>query len=326
MMCFIKRSIPALACILIITAAGACSLPIPGAVLTTQVDPSGRPLNSSTVFSVDTPRILCPVGTAGLAATSRMSAHWLYNANGAWKTLKEESFGVAGAHTIIFSINAPAAGWQQGDYAIRLLLDGQEVSQTGFSVRLNENVALPVINNFTATPLTVTSGQPLTLSWNVSGASRVFIEPDIGGVDAGGSRTVTPQADTAYTITALSSGGPALKSVSVQVLPPVTESADLTVVDVFREVSMVYYTVLNNGTASSKPSSANLYVGMNIMASGYIPPLVPGEWRTLVFGTFSWSYANTTPATVCVDTENENGAANAENKCLTRALAGARVF
>jgi len=308
------------------TAAGACSLPTPGAVLTTQVDSSGRPLNSATVFSVDTARIFCPVSTAELPAASELSARWLHNDNGSWKTIKEESFSVAGASNIIFAINAPSAGWRQGDYAIRLLLDGKVVSQTGFSVKLNENAALPVINNFEATPMTVTSGQPLTLSWNVSGASRLNIEPDLGSIDAGGSRTITPGGDTTYTLTAINSGGPASKSVSVKVLPALTEQANLAAIDVFREASMVYYTVRNDGPATSKPSSAKLYVGMNMVGSGYIPPMAPGEQRTLVFGTFSWRYTYTTPATVCVDTQNENGAANAENKCLTRPLAGASVL
>jgi hypothetical protein len=312
-------------CLLII-AASACSPSIQEAVLATQVDSAGRPLNSATIFSVDTPRILCPVSTAGLPASAMVQAKWLFYEGTAVKLLKEESFPAAGAAYIVFAVNAPESGWRQGSYAVRLLLDGKQSTEKQFSISLNEGASLPLINNFSATPDTVTAGQPLTLSWNVNGATRVSISPDIGSVEAGGSRTVTPRADTAYTITALSSGGPASKSVSVKVLPPVTESADLAVVDVFREASMVYYTVRNNGSAISKPSSANLYVGMNVMGSGYIPPMAPGEQKTLVFGTFSWSYAYTTPATACIDTQNENGAANGEFKCLTRALAGARVL
>jgi len=310
----------------LLAAALSCAPALPSAVLTTQVDSTGKPLNSATVFSVDTPRILCSVGTAGLPATAVVQANWLFNDGVSWKTLKEEFFPVAGASYIIFAINAPATGWLQGNYTVNLLLGGQELTARQFSVKIAENAPLPVINNFSATPATVTLGQPLTLSWNISGASRISIDPDIGSVDAGGSRAVTPKAGTTYIITALSSGGPSSKSISVQVLQPATGSADLAVTDVFREASMVYYTVRNNGTAASQPSSANLYVGMNTVASGYIPPIAPGEQKTLVFGAFNWSYGNTTPATVCVDTQNENGPSNAEYKCLTRALAGARVL
>ena len=317
---------PALACLSVMAAVLSCAPAIQGATLTTQVDSTGRALNSATVFSMDTPRIICSVSTAGLPAPAAVQAKWLHNDGTSWKTLKEESFPAAGAAYIVYAVNAPDNGWRQGNYAVRLLLDGKESAEKQFSIKINENASLPLINNFSATPGTVTAGQPLTLSWNVSGATRVLISPDIGSVEAGGSRAVTPRADTTYTLTALSGGGPSSKSISVTALPPVTESADLAVVDVFREASMVYYTVRNNGAAAAKPSSASLYVGMNVMGSGYIPPLAPGEQRTLVFGTFSWSYANTTPATVCIDTQNENGPSNAEYKCLTRALAGARVL
>ena len=295
-------------------------------VLTTQVDSAGKALNSSTVFSVDTPRIICSVSSAGLPSTTTLQALWLYSDGAAWNTLKEESFPVAGAAYMVFAVNAPDPGWRQGNYAVRLLLDGKQSAERQFSIKINESASLPLINNFSATPDTVTAGQPLTLSWNVSGASRVSISPDIGSVEAGGSRAVTPKTGTTYTITALGSGGPSSKSVSVQVLPPAFETADLAVMDVFREASMVYYTVRNSGSAVSKPSSAKLYVGMNVMCSGYIPPMAPGEQKTLVFGTFSWSYAYPTPVTVCADTQNENGPSNGEYKCLTRVLAGMQVL
>jgi hypothetical protein len=320
----IYRTALAMVCLLI--AELACAPAIQNIVLTTQVDSPGRPLNSSTVFSVDTPRILCSVSTAGLPASAAVQARWLYNDGVSWNTIREEAFPAASAAYIVFAVNAPAAGWQQGSYAIRLLLDGKESAEKGFAIKIDENAALPLINNFSATPGTVTPGQPLTLSWNVTSASRVAIEPDVGSVGAGGSMLLSPRADTTYTLTALNSGGIASSSINVKVLPPVTESADLAVADIFREASMVYYTVRNNGTAASRPSSANLYVGMNIVASGYIPPVAPGEQKTLVFGTFNWSYAYTTPATVCIDTQNENGPSNALNKCRTRALAGVRVL
>ncbi len=313
-------------CAFCLPVAAACAPAMQDMVLTTQVDSAGRAVNSATVFSVDTPRIICSVSAAGLPASATVRALWLYNYGAAWNTLKEESFPAAGSTYLVFAVNAPDPGWRQGNYAVRLSLDGKQSAEKQFSIKINEGASLPLINNFSATPAAVTAGQPLTLSWNVAGASRVSISPDIGSVEAGGSRAVTPKTGATYTITALNSGGPASKSITVQVLPPVFEAADLAVMDVFREASMVYYTVRNGGSAVSKPSSAKLYVGMNVMGSGYIPPMAPGEQKTLVFGTFSWSYGSTTPATVCVDTQNENGPSNGEYKCLTRALAGLRVL
>jgi hypothetical protein len=133
-------------------------------------------------------------------------------------------------------------------------------------------------------------------------------------------------ADTTYTLTALNSGGPSSRSISVTVQPFETRRASLAVVNLFREAPMVYYTVMNTGDAVSNPSSAELYVGNNAVATGYIPPMTPGETRTLVFGAYSWGYFNDTAATVCVDTKGENGSSGNTDSCLTRILPGARAF
>ena len=162
-------------------------------VLATQVDPAGKPLNSSSTFTIDTPAIICSVGVDGLPAPSQVKAEWLYYDLSAWKSLKEESATVAGSSYLAFSINAPAAGWQQGDYSVRLYLNGQQKSEKGFSIRLEQGTALPEIRNFQATPANVTLGQQVTLTWNVSGASRVVIAPEIGSVETGGSKMVSPR-------------------------------------------------------------------------------------------------------------------------------------
>jgi hypothetical protein len=170
------------------------------------------------------------------------------------------------------------------------------------------------------------AGQPLTLSWNVKNASSVNIQPGIGPIAAGGSRLVSPASDTTYTLTALNSGGPSQKSVSVTVKPVPTTFALLSVVDLFRAGPMVYYTVGNAGDALSQPSSSELWVGKNVVGTDYIPPLAPGESKTLVFGTFSWGYYYDTAATACIDAAGENGPSGTGEKCLTRILPGARVF
>ena len=145
MLYFIKRSIPALACLLIITAAApACAPALPGAVLTTQVDSAGKALNSATVFSVDTPRILCSACTAGLPDTAVVQAKWLFNDGASWRLLKEEFLPAAGAAYLVFAVNAPATGWLQGNYTVSLLLGGQELTAKQFSVKIVENAPLPV--------------------------------------------------------------------------------------------------------------------------------------------------------------------------------------
>ncbi len=311
--------------ILILAVSFACSAR-PAAVFTTQVDSDGRPLNAASSFTVDTPRIICSVDAAGLPVTGELTARWLYSSSGTWETFKEETLAVAGGPYLVFPADAPVRGWTSGEYMVKLYLNGREAASAGFTIIQAAGVPLPVISNFSAVPDTIDAGQALTLSWNVDNASSVVIQPEIGSVPAGGSRLVSPQADTTYTLTALNSAGPSMKSVSVTVRPYQSRRASLVVVDLFREAPMVYYTVVNTGDAASGPSSSELYVGKNVVASGYIPPLSPGESKTLVFGAFSWSYRNDTAATVCVDTRNENGMSGAAETCLTRVLPGVRVF
>jgi hypothetical protein len=57
----------------------------------------------------------------------------------------------------------------------------------------------PTISSFTANPTTVTAGQPVTLSWNVTNASYFVVSPQVGAV-RGTSVIVTPQATTTYTL------------------------------------------------------------------------------------------------------------------------------
>jgi hypothetical protein len=260
------------------------------------------------------------VAVEGLPAPSQVKAEWLYYDGAAWKSLQEESSTVAGSSYLAFSINSPAAGWQQGDYSVRLYLNGQQKSEKSFSIRFAPGITLPEIRDFQATPAKVTLGQQFTLTWNVSGASRVIITPDIGAVSAGGNKLVSPKADITYTLNAINSGGSTSKSVAVTVESPSISGIDLVVVDIFREASMIYYKVRNNGDNASRGCNAGLYLGPTQLGTSYIPPLLPGEQRTLYFGTYNWNYVYDTPATVCADIDNQNHEKNTGDNCLIRII------
>ena len=59
--------------------------------------------------------------------------------------------------------------------------------------------ATPQISSFTADQTSVASGTPVTLNWQVTGASLVVITPQVGAV-RGSSVTITPAATTTYTL------------------------------------------------------------------------------------------------------------------------------
>lgn len=67
----------------------------------------------------------------------------------------------------------------------------------------------PVINNFTANPPNPAPRQPVTLSWNASGALYFIVSPQIGAI-RGNSIVVTPPANpsqTTYTLYATNQYG-----------------------------------------------------------------------------------------------------------------------
>ena len=75
---------------------------------------------------------------------------------------------------------------------------------------------LPVISSFTANPATVSAGQPVTLSWNVSGASYFVVSPQVGAV-RGSTVTVTPTTTTTYTLYGTNAYGRSTATVKVTV-------------------------------------------------------------------------------------------------------------
>jgi len=76
----------------------------------------------------------------------------------------------------------------------------------------------PTINFFNVTPEVVDSGGNSTLSWDVTNATSVKIEPGIGSVEIiAGVRTVIPITTTTYTLTATNSVGSVTAKVKIRV-------------------------------------------------------------------------------------------------------------
>ena len=75
---------------------------------------------------------------------------------------------------------------------------------------------LPAISSFTANPSTASVGQPVTLSWKVTGASYFVISPQVGAV-RGNSTVVFPTVTTAYTLYGTNQYGRSTATVRVTV-------------------------------------------------------------------------------------------------------------
>jgi len=76
---------------------------------------------------------------------------------------------------------------------------------------------LPAISSFTASPGSITSGQSSLLSWSVTGATGLRLDPGNVTVTGLTSRPVAPTATTTYVLTATNSAGAVARSVTVTV-------------------------------------------------------------------------------------------------------------
>jgi hypothetical protein len=86
----------------------------------------------------------------------------------------------------------------------------------------------PVISDFYASPVNITTGQTSTLRWNVAGAKTIFIDPGIGTVDASDTQTVSPNTTTTYTLSATNENGTSTASATVNY-----STVDLPVIENF---------------------------------------------------------------------------------------------
>jgi len=77
----------------------------------------------------------------------------------------------------------------------------------------------PPTATFTASPMTITSGQPVLLSWTTSGATSVSLDNNIGAVALSGTQSVSPTVTTTYTLTVTGPGGTITQQVTITVNP-----------------------------------------------------------------------------------------------------------
>ncbi len=70
-------------------------------------------------------------------------------------------------------------------------------------------VSLPSIGSFNANPDAIGKGESSNLTWSVSGASKVSIDPEIGTVGLTGNQRILPDKTTTYTLTATNELGSA---------------------------------------------------------------------------------------------------------------------
>jgi hypothetical protein len=194
-------------------------------------------------------------------------------------------------------------------------------------------VVKPAIASFAASPTGINQGEQTTLSWAVSGATTISIEPAIGSVGASGSLTLTPNATTTYTLTASNEAGSATSSTTVNVTPVVAGKPDLVITDISLQGTQIYYTIKNQGNAVAPQSTSYLYVNGQKESSNFVDSLAPGEERIQRFSNFEWTYSSLIASDnpqisnyvvydiqVCANAVNPIAESNTGNDCLIQSL------
>ena len=86
----------------------------------------------------------------------------------------------------------------------------------------------PAILSFTVEPSSIERGQSATLRWSVSNANAVSIDQGIGEVQGTGTRRITPNDSTTYTLTAAGPNGTISGRATVNVTSPANTSGPVT--------------------------------------------------------------------------------------------------
>ncbi len=98
-------------------------------------------------------------------------------------------------------------------------------------VQVTTSPSAPVISTFLANPTSITNGQSSTLSWTVTGATSLTLNPGNVNVTGTASRVVSPTATTSYTLTATGAGGTSTANASVEVTTSGTQPHYVNVYD-----------------------------------------------------------------------------------------------
>jgi hypothetical protein len=93
--------------------------------------------------------------------------------------------------------------------------------------------SLPIVHSFTASPPGITVGSSATLSWDVSNATSVTIDPGLGNFASSGSTIVSPTATTTYILTATNVAGSTTAMAQVIVSGAPSPPAGLPVINYF---------------------------------------------------------------------------------------------
>jgi len=271
--------------------------------LATDIASQSKPVSATNAFTVTTEKIYLSFKLNNAPANTQVMAKLTYlggeAANLANSSMFNSSQAGEGNGYMSFAMKAPPGGFPQGNYEAEISSSGQDPIKIPFTVQnLSTQKGWPAVNTFTASQDTVAAGQSVTLSWDVSDATRITLQPEIGTIMASGTRSVTPSVTTTYKIIAANDAGSTTREITVTVGAAVTGAPDLIITDVWLEGCMVYYKIKNIGTNDTPGTTTYIYVDNLLTTMGwssFVDILKPGQEKSMVFSSYQWPWCSGSP-------------------------------
>ena len=257
---------------------------------------TGEPVQAQLTVTVETPQILSFGATPSEVALNGTVTL-------AWETLHAQSCELRWAPE-------SGEGWRHAvavdepGTTISLPISGQyTLAATGVGRTVTQPEPLLVgsvaVDRFSASPDAIVPGGEATLTWATEWATAVSIEPDIGAVHTSGAKTVTPTAETTYTLTAQGQN-PMTKTATVPVYPLITALA------LWQNVGSRYIPATGGGQigigwASSGAASATITGAGSVKPEyGYAVVPIPGSGAAI---TVAFTTAAGATASVRIDAQ-----------------------
>ena len=252
-----------------------------------------QPADRTNIFYIDSPQVCCSAKVNGAHSGTEIEANWIY-VQGEMSKEAKSLVGTGKVHCdndcyFGFTLPSPSEGFISGEYKVDLSIGGQHKTDYTFYIRREQAGPIPQIKSFTANPLKLIEGEPLSISWQVSNATRVNIQPSPGLVKAEGKLNLSPVEDTTYTLWAVNRSGTSSNSLSVKITRPAKDRADLAVTDFWNTGNILFYNVRNTGKLASAGSQSYLYKDGVLVSQDYVAPLDPGMERVESFAQYHFS-------------------------------------
>jgi hypothetical protein len=230
-----------------------------------------------------------------------------------------------GKHIVLFSVQDSSGNWSlETQGTVNVITEA--TGDSGGSPPPDDSGGIPaptppMISSFNAAPAGITAGSNSILSWDVGNATAVTIDNGVGSVGLTGTRTVSPAADTTYTLTAANVAYFSQATTKVTVTAAVASKPDLIIEDVWKSGDKIYYRIKNQGTAVAPGTVTRLTIDGAVKSTDSAPALAIGAASTQNFSGYAYACSGVSDSVVVTaDSTNVAMESNGGNNSMTKSF------